>query len=633
MELQNRIVNYFAFDRPEEYPLVYRSPVTVNAETARKLLEKQKEGRYDLPLHVCYDVNSRLIYLPNRYDHSYDDEKLNVLFTAVKFMIIKEFGDYRNCRPIEGSPFSSLRVRSVQSFPNMSMVIQDQFKEQKYDNLLVLEVNLSRMPSLLKFLPKIFSENEETIGGYIGTDFADEISFSDEIDGNGERRANSIHLLTQKTPFILLNVSPVSNPSVSDKEWGVLSGYRDYLSEKKEIKLHSQIARCADLYTIKRYLTQGWPFEEVCLYLLTETVTNFGELIKSIMLLTDVARSLKEEGYANPASNSYYYSFKIDRSDFPWDFSNIYDENGKRDEDEFLKQSFDFFICDYDLETSYVLIKSPAFIPETICETVLNARSMVFIGQYSPNTKLIEHKGGKVTSIPFKHYDGIRYLVGREFGIDWKKIEFDMEGVKLISNPLSFKKRKISDYYYACDFIRGLCCKNGVDFADLEVVVGPVEQLFGEGTQGGFMDKILFAKNGFKSPHEITKGISISAPVIFMNSISMPSYSEQAETLVHEYRHYIYSLCNSFHDPEYNKIRPNRDKDFYKYWKLYLSDANEVAAHKAQIEYALLSGQSADEIIRDKVGGQITTVNYPIALRFAEIVEDAANELKEESYG
>jgi len=633
MEIQNRIVNYFAFDRPKESPLVCRSPVTVNAETARKLLEKQSGKKYDLPLHVCYDVNSQLIYLPNRYDRSYDDEKLDSLFVAAKFMIIKEFGDYRNCRPIEGSPFSSLRVRSIQSFPNMSMVIQDQFKEQEYDNLPVLEVNLSRMPSLLKSLPEIFRDNEETIGSYIGEEFADEISFSDEIDGNGERRANPIHLLTQKTPFILLNVSPVSNPSVSDKEWGVLSGYRDYLSEIKETKLHSQIARCADLYAIKRYLTQGWPFEEVCLYLLTETVTNFGELIKSIMLLTEVARSLKEEGYANPSSNSYYYSFKIDRSDFPWDFSNIYDENGKRDEDEFLKQSFDFFICDYDLETSYVLIKSPVFIPLSICEEILNAISPVFIGQYDPNTKLVEHKGTSVTPIPHKQNNGIRYLIGREFGVDWKEIGFDMESVKPIADPLSFKKRKISDYYYACDFIKNLCRKNEVDFADIEVVVGPVEQLFGEGTQGGFMDKILFAKNGFKSPYEITKGISICAPVIFMNSVSIPSYAEQAETLVHEYRHYIYSLCNPFHDPEYNKVRPNRDKDFYKYWKLYLSDANEVAAHKAQIEYALLSGQSVDEIIRDKVGGQITTTNYPIALRFAEIVNDAANELKEESHG
>lgn len=628
MTFHNRIINYFSFDKPDGAFLVCRSPVTVNAETAKNLLEKQDSNKYDIPLHVCFDVDSRMIYLPNKYD--FDDDKFNELFQSVKLKIVRDFGDYRNCKPIEGSPFSSLRIRSVSSFPNMVSVIKSQLDDGDYDDLPVLEVNFARMPSLLKLLPKKFRENN-MVGGYIGSKFSEQISFTDEIDVNGNSRESPVYLWSQKTPFIIINVSHDSNPSGSDKEWVVLSGYRDYIKEKGEDKFYNKIAKYSDLYAIKRHIMQGWPLEEISTYLITETVNNFGELINTIGLLTSVATSLLSDGYHSPFSSSYYYSFKIDRSDFPWDFSDIYDENGKRNDDEFAKQPLIFFICDYDYDTSHILIRSPIFIPVKACEKILNAKSDVFIGSYNKDTNLLEHNDGRLTSFPFRHFNAIRYMAGDEFEVNWEDIMFD-DGIKLVYDPLSFKKRKISDYYYASDFIKKLCSDNNVEFLDLDVVIGQIECFLGNGAQGGFMDKVLFLKNNLKYPYEVTKGICISPPVIFINSIEKPSYSEQSEILVHEYRHYIYSLANPFHDAEYNKVRPHKDKEFYKYWKLYLSDANEIAAHKSQIKYALLSGQSMDEIIRDKVGGQITETNYPIAIRFSEIVEEALNELEEESY-
>jgi hypothetical protein len=120
----------------------------------------------------------------------------------------------------------------------------------------------------------------------------------------------------------------------------------------------------------------------------------------------------------------------------------------------------------------------------------------------------------------------------------------------------------------------------------------------------------------------------------------MPSYAKQTETLIHEYSHNLYNIMNPSHEHLYNKKQNKKlqDSNVVKYWELYLGDEDEKLAHKEEIKYQILSGLSVDEIIRDKIGGKIDSssvkTNYPIALIFKKIVEEAIAEMDtmEESY-
>ena len=131
-----------------------------------------------------------------------------------------------------------------------------------------------------------------------------------------------------------------------------------------------------------------------------------------------------------------------------------------------------------------------------------------------------------------------------------------------------------------------------------------------------------FLKGNLSSPHKITEDLIVSPPVIFIDYVSAPSYAKQTETLVHEYRHYIYETQNPFYENRYAKI----DKKSVEYWKVYLSDLNEKEAHKVGIQYNLMAGMSVDEIIRDKVGGEVTEQNYQTALIFEKLVREGVKE-------
>jgi hypothetical protein len=169
-----------------------------------------------------------------------------------------------------------------------------------------------------------------------------------------------------------------------------------------------------------------------------------------------------------------------------------------------------------------------------------------------------------------------------------------------------------------------MCKDNGVPFVDFNVLVGPIESLFGVGVQGGFMDETLFKRNDIEIPCQITKDIRIYPPVIFVNAVQYSSYPEQTEVLIHEYRHFIYNIVNPNYKIGYS-IPRGAD---YKAWSRYLADPNERAAHKSEIRFELQLGKSVDEIIRKKVGGVITSDNYPIALKFSELVDEVAEELE-----
>ena len=190
-------------------------------------------------------------------------------------------------------------------------------------------------------------------------------------------------------------------------------------------------------------------------------------------------------------------------------------------------------------------------------------------------------------------------------------------------NSNIYSVRRMSDYYYACDFVKDICKKNNYEFKDIEVVVGPIENLMGKGTNGGFMGERAFRDNKVKLPLKLDKDVSVNPPVIIINSITFPSYASQTEVLIHEYMHYLFEINCFNYENLYNKEKGKGNK----YWFLYFTDPSERLAHIHQIRFELLTGKSYDEIIRNKVGGEINTSNYPIAIKFSELVMAAIKEL------
>jgi len=646
MQIKNQIVSYFI--DPSDTPRVVLSPATMNSEVAAAIIKEEHglETSGKKMLHVCYDKDSKIIYIPNAYRFTKD--QIAPLLLAAKYHIVKEWGDYKMVPPIEGSPFSSLRVRSVKSFGYVANAIEklhetilehsnadnvnssigqlnDELEEhvEEVKDLVVIEANLARMPETVKSLPPIYKNNKNFAGGLI----QDNITFIDEVDTKNKRRPNPIRLLTVDGPFILIDISPAVEVSSTEKEWAVLSGYRDYVASKySPDESRQEIDSFAPLYAAKRYMYLGWPFEEVCKVML-ECVDSFPSLITGIHRLILTSSELVDEGYENPAKHPYYLSFRIDPKTFPL----------KIDPEV---EAFFFCIQHYDEKTGYVIIRSSAYVESDLCLKVLKAKSRPYIVKYNPTLKQIDvkvqegvHKELDIkTDIPSK----IKALIETEEEVDNLEFRADKRSrsISLSSNQICHL-RNISDYYYAKDHIQKMCDDRKMPFEDIQVVVGPIERIFGQGIQGGFMGAKQFEDSKLKVPHQIEKGLFITPPIIAVNSESMPSYASQTETLIHEYSHKLYSISNPDHEHLYNKDPKLRDRDPRKYWDLYLGDEDEKLAHQEEIRFELASGKSVDEIVRDKVGGAITKGSYKrtyiTALKYKEMIDEVVEQMEKEN--
>jgi hypothetical protein len=620
MKIRNQIVSYFV--DPSNPPKVYQSPATMASDVAAEIIKEEygvsTSGKK--MLHVCFDRDSKIIYLPNACRFTKD--QIEPLLQAAKYYILKQWGDFRMVPPIEGSPFSSLRVRSVKSFGYVKNAIQDHFHGGIKD-LTVIEANLARMPETVKQLPSIYKNNKNFSGGLITT----EVTFIDEIDIKNKPRKNPVRLLTVKPPFILIDISPTIEVSATEKEWAVLSGYRDYVSSQAEFNYEKDsISTFAPLYAAKRYLYLGWPFEEVCKVLL-ECVPDFGALIKGIHQLLLSVNSLIDEGCEDPAKHPYYMSFRIDRKTFPYNFQN--------------HVSMPFFdVVDFNEETGFIIIRTPAYIENDLCMNILKANSRPYIVKYNPTFNQIDVKvqSGvhKELDLKTKIPSIIKNMIEKEEGKENLEFRADKRSQSVsMSTTEICHLRMISDYYYAKDHIERMCKERNMPFEDIQVVVGPIERIFGRGIQGGFMGKKEFEKSKLKIPYQIEKGLYVTPPVISVNSQSMPSYAAQTETLIHEYSHKLYSISNPDHEHLYNKNPNLRNRDPRKYWDLYLGDEDEKLAHQEEIRFELKAGKSVDEIVRDKVGGAITIDSYKrtyiTALTFKKMVDEVVQQMEEEN--
>lgn len=649
MKLRNQIINYYVVSpsTPSELPRVVRSTVSMPSSTARAIIERQFRDNKQPPLpygpvlHVCYDYDSGIIYLPNSDD--FVKKQVDYLVKAAKIRISQDFGEYSSKPPIESSPFTSLRIRSINSFLHARKIISQHYRGKIFKDLPVIEAYLDRMPNTLRSLPAQF-QNPKLKGDYIGTKDAEVVTFVDEIDISGHKRKEPKLLLTQKPPFILINTSVSRNPkkkrdevTASEKEWVVLNAYRDYLGDidasQEEKYIEDDINKFADLYAIKRRLYLGTPFEQVCMVMM-RGVTDFSSLLKAIEGLLTASDSLEVEGYMNPASIPYYLTFKIDDT-FPIDLSSVADpQTGEIDT---TNQSQGFVIVDYDEKNQHILIETPVFLSPEICVKILKAKSPPFICRYNHVVNKIDVK---TDDRSLKAIQNNRIQMAKINGLiktllpEEKRKTLDFRSGELASGESAFNSniwtiRKISDYLYASDYIKRMCSKVGLPFADFDVVVGPIAKVFGSGMQGGFMDEKSFKASKMSIPYELEKGVWISPPIMLINVVEKPDPAVQTETIIHEYRHYLYGLQNPNYENKYNKVKRKHDGKDYEFWWHYFSDPNEIAAHKENIEFELGLGKSYDEIIRNKVGGVITPDNYPIARKYGEMVQEVVKEIEE----
>jgi len=618
MKLRNKIINYFVVPPFQgEGVRVIRSKFTINPKEAKVLLTDRfkKDKKTPLPpgdiLQICFDVDSGIIYAPNASD--FLRGQMDDLLDAVKYRITQDFGNFANRPVINSNPFSSLRVRYLGSFGYANKMVKE-FLEIDVHDIPIIEANLSIMPQTVACLPNKYTESPELWGSYISSNFVDEISFCNE-DGK------SIH--RQKTPFILINTS--HGRGATEKEWVVIDAFNEHCQVFNAKTAGINRAETPEwsgedsvIYAVKRLLYMGWTFEEISGDMLSraENVVDLVKGIAGLMLAID-----KE-------TEPYYVTFKMG-DNFPISLDEIWNKStGKIDLD---RQYSHLQIIDYDVSNSYVMLRTPAYIPSKTWEKIFNPNGSVFIAKYNHNFNTIDVKSGNKSMKDERQLQKIAGLVG------CKLLPEDKDHLcysstpraqgKWASSPLVFNVRKISDYGYATEFIKEMCTENRVPFYDFQVIVGPIEHLFGRGVQGGFMDATIFKKNKMSIPFKLIDDIYIEPPVIFVNTVESPSYPEHTEILIHEYRHYIYGIMNPTYKIGYTM--PNGSD--MEGWNKYLMDPNERDAHRAEIRFGLKLGRSFDEIIRGKVGGIVTQDNYPIAVKFSELVNEVMNNIEEES--
>jgi hypothetical protein len=629
MKIRNQIISYFASAPTNKHKSrVFRAPVSMNSETALKLLKDQLDGDFDAKhlLHVCFDADSKRLYVINK--SYFTKDQFEFLLSEIKKKITKSFGGYSDEPIIYGSPFSSLRVRYLDCFKYIKDTVDKELSGQGIEDIPIIEVNLNRMPSVLKALPERHKQGM-ILGGYISPSDVKGMHFYEEIDVKGKKKTPE-KLLSQETPFIFINIG--SDPSSPEKEWHVLNGYREYFRDKsifgeKADEKHSD----AFLFAIKRFLKLGWTFEEVC-DIFTKGTSDLFELIGSANELMRIANSFEKDGFDNPSTTPYYTTFKIDEK-FPINIESMI-QDGSFTPDRQIPW---FRIIDFNKRTKYVVIETPIFVREEIWRKIFKPVNSPLITRYNAYTKTIDVKssGHSYSSLEKGERDKkaqlakIQYFVDASSQIPFRS-DVNSRSAKTGDGD-SFHLRGMTDYHDACNQLRKLAKKRKMKFENLNVVVGPLERIFGAGTRGGFMDEECFKKSELEIPYEITKGIFVEPPLITIDSIEMPSPAEQASTLVHEYSHNLFHIQNPEYENLYHKDPKLKETDRDKYWYLYLTDEDERQAHGEQVKFEIKSGKSVDEMIRDKVGGQVTPDTYNVAILFKDIIDSVLEEMENEN--
>lgn len=550
---------------------IYRSSVTISHDNFSRI-----SGLKPIDCHLSYDLQSSYIYVI----YHRDKDSLKDALTRVK----EEF-DLKISNIIFGSPFSTIRIRSSKCFQSLKNIFIENFGE--YPEINVVELNLNRMPKL---------KDELKISGYFQffTDLNTEVY--DEYYTSGEKRKKPQKVCDLIGDFLIIDISKENNVNSVEKEWAVLSACHQKLSIDGII---NGLDSFRDLYAIKTKLNMGYTVEEVCSLFIGQMDLDFPEMMKAVNL---IGRCISKKIY------NYYYFFEFS-SEIPFNLR----ENSLGNNFEILYVNKKQKLC---------LINSFAYIPQgmLVKNFKLKKEPLIFFKNEIKKTCDI-----KTSSESYSYY---KHIFKKNVGKYFEEYDFicnEMSRSNSSCNSIFFTVRNLKSYPYVHEFLKKSCKSQGFPFVDIPILVGPIERIFGLGTQGGFISEKQFIDSKTDLPLKINDDISIMPPFIAINSITKPDYSAHNSTLIHEYQHFIFSKFNPGYEHQYNKPENEslKEKDPDKYWDLYLNDPDEKQAHSHQVIYEIGMGKSVDEIIRDKVGGEINLKNYKTALLFKRIINEA----------
>lgn len=586
-------------------------------------------------LHVVLDMSSGRLYLPNGESKRIinDDPALLTMYDSVRLKAEQLIDTLPMAPPIPGDPIDTIRIRRIGDFASVAEFIKRQSKNPKqYEKdvaVAVIEADLSRMP---KTTTEVFGGKPERARSdkwtFVGKGKPVDFMMT---SGMGDNREVVVH--QQKTPFILINIDPEAHVSNADKERFVVTGYREYAAQDRPDDPTSSAS--PQLQSFKYLMYIGWSFRELSLFILTEDVHDFGDLMHKAAYIYNAAKSLKVDGYPDPASNPYYYSFQIGE-----DFPVVFRPQAMVDIYDYSQHPEMFQVVFFDPKTSYVTFKTPIFIPEGVAKNVFKPKSQIFVTQYDPTDKVIKTNAPaqdflSASRASFKAMvTDVAHISGRKVGTIPVRDRY--------LNELVFERKHITDYPQAADVIRDLCVKlsanpdkeagatpETIRFDDLEVVVGPWKRV--AGFLGGYVDARRMQQQAGKKSMELVPNFWVFPPVIAIDNVQCPSVGDRTHVIIHEYRHHINAqlwvksgVTSSDVMDSGEETNEQRTEKMTK----YLRDPNEFLAHKTQFKYLLAIGMSKEQILRQMLGNRKPGISdIPVVKEYLRIINEAASEM------
>ena len=637
---KNHLVNFYALEPDQKGKVeIFNPPFSWSSN--QDALSQINIGRVKtgLPpytgqlLHVILDMSSGRLYLPNQEGQTgiNSDLMLLTMYDAIRLKIEQLVDFLPMASPINGDPLETLRIRQIKDFSSIVNFIKKQSNDvKKFEtdiSLPVIEANLDQMPSTKKELfkhPEVHKDKQ-----FLFVNGHQVFNFSAQQKIGSDLKEVFVH--QQKAPFIVIDISSGNKISDEDKERLVILGYKEYVASNQ--KEQRSIFDSPDFQSFKYLMYTGWSFKELSLFVLDENkINSFLGLIKDGSFLFNAAKSLKADGYPDPAFNPYYYTFKID-NDFPINFRpqagvEVFDYD---DQPEMFRIVF------FDNKTSLITIKTPLYMNERLVAKVLLSKSPVLISQYDLTEKSL--KTDKSIDPVFKSSASFNAVLVDVSNIQGKPVDSIKER---FLNASRFERKHISDYPQATEIIKDLCARiaknpgkeakvpsTNVQFDDLEVIVGPWLEM--AGFLGGYYNVARIKQQTSKDFLEPIPDFKVYPPAILIDNRKNPSVGDRTHIIIHEYRHHINSqlwIESAQYDviPQEGDTEEQRDKKMVN----YLRTTEERLAHKTQFKYMLAIGMSREQIIRKVIQRKPTMSDIPVVKEYLIILNEAAMELDED---
>lgn len=642
---KNELLHFYALEPnyTRGQVVLYERPFSISCETFKNVLNASRQKKNEplfngMVLHVCFDVSSGRLYLP--------DAAANVYFfkTPALKQILQEcyralkdkysFDNIPSLPVVKGDPLGTLRLRQLNDYASAQSFIEKHLVTQKQDKGIletpVVEANLSIMPETVKAL----GINVKTQGMWVDETNGETISFTIAPDASiGQYSAILAH--AQKTPFVLINISPEAKVSEADKERIVVTELQHRKTEDTDT-VNRQDLMSQTYYSMKYILYLGWSVKELGEYIFSpEHISSLRDFWYYATYLLQAMHSLERAGYSVIKKIPFYYMMRIDE-DFPIRFKTgptgqAFDVNGQPEVMQILH---------FDSTNKIIVLRSSLYVPPQTAKKIFSAEGEVVVAEYDPDDRYLKTNTSP-DSIGISSPATLKVTcedVWREGG---KKPEDMTPGkypIKAATTAeIYFEKKRISDFYQAADFIKDICYQldtpeRPVPFQDINVYVGPWRRASREGgLAGGYVSEARLREHNIPIPFEIMKGLMLYPPAIIVDTDLYPSVADRAHVLVHEYRHHINQMIG-IPSPKYEipKGEGELSSEDIQKWLIYLNSPDERLAHITQIKYFIGMGLSKEQIMRSFLPDGITYNNMPIARKYDEYINTAQKELVEE---